>query len=78
MTPAQACEFLQCSRRTLDRMLADGTIRYVKLGKAKSAGIRIVDPMADLGLVSERKQARDRKQAESEYVACMAALRGER
>lgn len=42
LTPNQALEILQVSRRTLDRMIEDGYIRCIKTGKGKNCPIRFI------------------------------------
>jgi len=78
LTPSQACAFLQCSRRTLDRMLADGSVPYAKLARGKSAPVRIprAGLMESLGLESKRTQRRRSRSADAEFHRAMASLRG--
>ena len=69
LTKAQARDFLQWSASALDRALATGRIRSIKLGKGKSAPVRIPRDalLEDLGLVEgqHRRRRRDR-QADAE------------
>ena len=78
MTPAQVCTLLQCSRKTLDRLLAAGDVPYIKLGRGRSAPVRIARDalMQSLGLESGRQQRRRRRQADAEFHRAMASLRG--
>ncbi|MCZ6887914.1 MAG: hypothetical protein O7H39_05410 [Gammaproteobacteria bacterium] len=75
MTKRQAREFTQLSASALDRTLAAGRIRSIKLGEGRSAPVRIVRDqlLVDLGLIENqpRRRRRDR-QAERELHAAAA------
>ena len=78
MTPAQVCTLLQCSRKTLDRLLAAGDVPFIKLGSGRSAPVRIprAGLMESLGLESKRTQRRRSRSADAEFHRAMASLRG--
>lgn len=80
LTVVQACELLGCGRRTLTRMMHDGAIRWSKLGRGRSAPIRIVRDslLAAVGLESRSGQQRRHSAAEAEYHQAMAAIRRKR
>lgn len=80
LTVRQAAAFLQCSRKTLHRLMASGELPYVKLGTGKSAPIRISRDvlMRYAGLESGRGQRRRNQEVEAEYFSALAACRGVR
>ncbi len=73
-TKRQAAAFLQCSEKSLERMLADGSVRYVKLGRGRSAPVRIPSAQFFGDPESKRQRARRSRQADAEYHLCAARL----
>ena len=78
MTRQQAREFLQVSGKSLDRMLADGTVPSCKLGTGRSAPIRIPRDklLESLGLTSRTDDHRRRRAADAERHIALAAVGG--
>lgn len=62
MTGPQVCNLLQVSKRTLARLTADGTIRYLKLGHGAIRFVRD-QVLEDIGLISARQARRIRTPA---------------
>jgi excisionase family DNA binding protein len=53
-TVAGACRILQCSRPTLYRLLHDGTIRSLKVGKLRRIPVSELEEFVARGLVAGR------------------------
>lgn len=53
-TVAGACRLLKCSRPTLYRLLHDGTIRSLKVGKLRRIPVRELEEFVARGLVAGR------------------------
>ncbi len=51
-TVAGACRMLKCSRPTLYRLLADGTIRSLKVGKLRRIPVSELEEFVARGLVA--------------------------
>ncbi len=54
MTVAGACSFLNCSRPTLYKLLRDGTIRSLKIGKLRRIPVSEREEFVERGLVAGR------------------------
>lgn len=79
LTKQQACEFLQVSPKSLERMLSDGTLPFTKLGKSRSTPVRIPrdQMLRELGLISRSSIRRHRRVADAEYHRVMAQMGSE-
>jgi excisionase family DNA binding protein len=54
MTVAGACSFLNCSRPTLYKLLNDGAIRSLKIGKLRRIPVSELEEFVERGLVAGR------------------------
>lgn len=75
-TKRQVREFLQWSDSALDRALASGRIKFIKLGDGMSAPVRIPRDqlLEDLGLV-EKQPSRRRRDRQADAEGHRAAAR---
>lgn len=62
-TRDEICEFLRISMRTLDRMMAEGQIKYIKLGEHQKSAIRIPKSEIDRLLTEAEEQQAEKAKA---------------